>query len=157
MLEDNPEFKGLLEEEAPFPNVSAELPGVTLEEVEEGKYQVVINEPKPAFETLATTALENPGIDDGKWIHATRAAADAADSAGVVAVKSNSPRLIEANKDKIVYKITFNLPDEGIILPDDNNAELPDMATGVTPKTSRYPPQSCRSVVGNQPYNAHTP
>ena len=29
--EDDPEFQGLLEEEAPFPDISAQLPGVPLE------------------------------------------------------------------------------------------------------------------------------
>jgi hypothetical protein len=41
--EDDPEFQGLLEEKAPFPNVSAELPGVILEGEEEGDYKVVTN------------------------------------------------------------------------------------------------------------------
>jgi hypothetical protein len=66
VLEDNPEFQGLLEEEVPFPNVSAKLPGVILEEEEEGDYQVVTNKPKPEFETLAAAALENAGIDIAK-------------------------------------------------------------------------------------------
>ena len=61
--EDDLEFQGLLEEEAPFPDVSAELPGVILEEEEEGDYQVVTNEPHPAFKTLAAAALDNAGID----------------------------------------------------------------------------------------------
>jgi hypothetical protein len=43
----------LLEEEASFPDVSVELPGVILEEEEEGDHQVVTNEPNPAFKTLA--------------------------------------------------------------------------------------------------------
>ncbi len=57
-----------------------------------------------------------------------------------------------------MYKITLDLLDEGIILPDDNIDELPDAATtDITPKTSHYPTQSCKSVVGNQPYDAYAP
>jgi hypothetical protein len=53
ITEDNPEFQGLLEEEAPFPSVSTELPGVILEEEEEGDYQVVTNKPNPAFKNTS--------------------------------------------------------------------------------------------------------
>jgi hypothetical protein len=70
--------------------------------------------------------------------------------------QTNNPWLIEANKDKIVYEITFDLPDEGIIPVYADTAELPDATTVVnTAETSCYPTQSCRSVVGNQPYNAY--
>ncbi len=44
------------------------------------------NKPKPAFETLAATALENAGIDAGEWIWVARATADAVDATGVIAV-----------------------------------------------------------------------
>ncbi len=56
MLEDDPEFQGLLEEEAPFPEMSAELLGVPLKEDEED-FQVVTKEPSPDFKTLAVAAL----------------------------------------------------------------------------------------------------
>ncbi len=115
--EDEPEFQGMLEEETPFPNVSAELPGVILEEEEEGDYQVVTNEPKPALERLAAVALENAGIDAAKQIWAAKAAADAAARAGVIAAQPNNPCLIEANEDKIVYKITFDMPVRGLSRP----------------------------------------
>jgi hypothetical protein len=39
--EDDPEFQGLLEEPAPYPDISAELPGVLLEDKDTG-IQVVI-------------------------------------------------------------------------------------------------------------------
>jgi hypothetical protein len=43
-------YSGLtLEKEAPFPDISAEIPGVPLEE-EEDDIQIITNEPKPAFE-----------------------------------------------------------------------------------------------------------
>ena len=51
---DDPNFQGLLKDDkAPFPDISAELPGVPLEE-EECDFQVVTDEPKPDFEDLAT-------------------------------------------------------------------------------------------------------
>ncbi len=68
----------MVEEEAPFPDVSAELPGVILEEEEEGGHQVMTNKPDCAFETLATAALDNAGIDTAKQIRAARATADVA-------------------------------------------------------------------------------
>ena len=61
--EDDPDFQGLLEvDEAPFPDISAELPGVPLED-EEYDFQVVTDEPEPDFEELAAAALDNAGID----------------------------------------------------------------------------------------------
>ncbi len=60
--------------------------------------------------------------------------------AGAIAAQPNSPQLIEANEDKIVYKITFDLPDEGITPAYNNIAELPDVATAdVAAETSCYP------------------
>ncbi len=49
--EDDPEFQGLLEEEALFPEMSAKLPGVPLEE-DEKDFQVVTNEPAPDIKLL---------------------------------------------------------------------------------------------------------
>ncbi len=147
----------MLEEEAPFPDVSAKLPEVILVEEEEGDYQVVTNEPDPAFETLAAVALENAGIDTAKRIRAARATADAAAKANAI-TQTNGPPLIEVNEDEIVYKIAFDLPDDGIIPDYDDTAELPDAAIAdVTTKPNRYPTQSCRSVVGNQLYKNYTP
>ncbi len=138
--EDGLEFQGLLEEEAPFPDVSTELPGVILEKEEEGDYQVVTNDPEPAFETLAPAVLENAGIDATKQIWLARATAYAAAGVGVIAAQPDGPRLIEANSDEIVYKITFNLPDEGVILAYDDIAELLDAATAkFAAKTRCYP------------------
>jgi hypothetical protein len=57
-----------------------------------------------------------------------------------------------------VYKITFDMPDKGTIPAYDNMAELLDAATVDVPaETSCYPTRSCRSVVGNQLYNAYAP
>jgi hypothetical protein len=62
VLEDDPEFQGLLEEEAPFPDVSADVPGVVLEEEGEDK-QVVTDKLEVPFEALVAAALENADID----------------------------------------------------------------------------------------------
>jgi hypothetical protein len=64
--EDDPEFQGLLEEEAPFPELSAQLPGVPLECDEEDEvFEVVTDKPEPDFDNLAAAALDNAGIDTG--------------------------------------------------------------------------------------------
>jgi hypothetical protein len=68
-----------------------------------------------------------------------------------------------ANEEEIVYEITFDLPDDRIIPDYNDTAELPDVAIAdaaiadVTTKPNCYPTQSCRSVVGNQLYNAYAP
>jgi hypothetical protein len=102
--EDNQEFQGWLEEEAPFPDVSAKLPGVILEEEEEGDYQVVTDKPKPAFKTIAAAALENTGIDATKQIQVARAAANAAAGVGVMTAQPNSPHLIEQTRTRLCKK-----------------------------------------------------
>ncbi len=73
--EDDPEFQGLLEneDEAPFPDISAELPGVELES-EECNFTPITDEPEEDFRDLAEAALHNAGIDTNQWI---RAALDA--------------------------------------------------------------------------------
>ena len=63
--EDDPEFQGLLEETedtAVYPDISAELPGVLLEEQEQD-FQTLTDEPEPDFRDLAGDALYNAGID----------------------------------------------------------------------------------------------
>ena len=63
--EDDPEFQGLLDEAedtAVYPDVSAELPGVALEE-QERNFQTITEEPKPDFRDLAEAALHNAGIN----------------------------------------------------------------------------------------------
>ncbi len=61
MPKDDPEFQGLLKEEALFLDISAEIPGVPLEEEEE-KDQVVTDKPEPRFEELAAAALIMQGL-----------------------------------------------------------------------------------------------
>jgi hypothetical protein len=56
--EDDPKFQGLLkdEEEAAYPDISAELPGVELKS-KEVNYAAVTDNPVPDFKQLAATAL----------------------------------------------------------------------------------------------------
>ena len=52
MPKDDDDFQGLLEDEvleaAQYPDISAELPGVELDE-EEREFQMILNEPEPDF------------------------------------------------------------------------------------------------------------
>jgi hypothetical protein len=62
--EDSTDFQGLLEneEEAVYPNVSAELPGVKLK-AEERDFTPVSDEPEADFRELVAAALHNTGIN----------------------------------------------------------------------------------------------
>ncbi len=108
--EDDTEFQGLLEneEEAVYPDVSAELPGVELE-AEERDFAPVSDEPEVDFRELAAAALHNAGIDTKEQLRAARELAN--DVPGDV----DQLTVAEANKDEIVYKITFDLPDAGLL------------------------------------------
>jgi hypothetical protein len=133
--EDDPEFQGLLEVEAPFPDASVEIPGVVLEE-EEDDGQVVTDKPKVPFEALAAAALENAGIDKADCICAARAAGDNRDRANAPAMPQK-PRLVEAYDEKIVYNIMINLPNAGLILSDDYLAAPPIEVAGDKPEAIR--------------------
>ncbi len=169
--EDDPEFQGLLEnkEEAAYPDISAEPPGVKLGS-QEADYAAVTDDPEPDFEQLAAAALDNAGIDPQDGLRAAQAA-QAAAAAGLV---QGGPALVEANEDEIVYKITFDLTDTGLaggnIVPDDTPPPPPAEAsiTGMANKTveistntdaittnRRYLLQSRRSAVGHQPYDTY--
>ncbi len=87
-----------------------------------------------------------------------RVVANAANVVATIAVCPKGPCLIDAKEDKIVYDITIELPDAGHIPTDKDTAELPGAASvEVTASTRCYPTQSCRSVLGNQLYNAFAP
>jgi hypothetical protein len=61
----NSDFQGPLEnkeEEAIYPDISAELPGVELEEDEQG-YQTITNEAEDKFWDMAAVVLDNAGIN----------------------------------------------------------------------------------------------
>jgi hypothetical protein len=154
--EDDSELQGLLEEDedtAPYPDISAEPPGVELES-EESDFQLITDDPEPDFRELAAAALDNAGINPTKRIQAARdrfAAAAAAKTAG--------PRLVEAKEDEIVYEITLNLLDAGLI---QNAVPLVAPASPMTSFSSRmsndnttlsgrlHPPRSRRSVIRHQ-------
>ena len=75
MPEDDDDFQGLLEDKVeanPYPNISAELPGVELEE-EERRFQMILDKPEPDFWDMATAALHNAGIDGNETIQAGQA------------------------------------------------------------------------------------
>ncbi len=118
--EDDPKFQGLLKdkEEAAYPNIRAELPGVELKS-KEVDYAAVADEPVPDFEQLAATALDNASIDPQDCLCAAWAAAG-----------RTGPTLVEAEDDKIVYEITFDLLDAGLdggnVVPNDAPAPHPD-------------------------------
>ena len=112
VLEDGPEFQGLLEDDkeaASYPNISAELPGVELDE-EEREFQMVSDIREPNFCDLTAAALHSTGINADNKVQAARALA-------LADAERGGPALVEADEDKIVYKITFNLPDTSPLPP----------------------------------------
>jgi hypothetical protein len=114
--EDDPKFQDLLEggeEVTLYPDISAELPGVELEE-KERECQTVPDKPEPDFCELAAAALHNTGIIADDSVRA-------AGALGATDMERGDAALAEADKDEIVYKITFDVPDAGRPLP---NAEL---------------------------------
>jgi hypothetical protein len=105
---DDPEFQGLLEDKvkmAAYPDISAKMPGVKLEE-EEHNFQVVTDNPEPDFAALATAALDNAGIGSHDRLCTFQQLQQQANPA-----PPTGPAMIEADGDKIVYEITFDLPD----------------------------------------------
>jgi hypothetical protein len=122
---DDPAFQGLLkEEEAVYPDITAELPGVPLEE-EVVDHRAVMDKDEPNFRVLAARALDNTNIDSAAHLQAARAAEAQPVAPG--------PALIDANEDKIIYELTFNLPDAGLAPPiaPDGMVVVPQDAPGV--------------------------
>ena len=112
MPEDDDDFLGLLEDEeeaAPYPDISAELPDVELEE-EERRFQMILDKLEPDFRDMAAAALHNAGIDGNETIQVGRARALAAAHA-----VQQGAALVEANKNELVYIITFDVPDKGLL------------------------------------------
>ncbi len=73
------------------------------------------DKPKPEFEELAVAVLANAGIDTADQLCAARVATDAAAAAPVRKFDQlDGPWLVEAESDKIVYKIIVELPDVGL-------------------------------------------
>ena len=110
--EDDLEFQGLLnndKEMAVYPDISVELPGVELEE-DAHKHQTVIDEPEADFCDPTNAALHNAGINADNAVQAAQAWVAAE-------VDWHGPALAEADEDKIVYKLIFDLPDAGLPPP----------------------------------------
>jgi hypothetical protein len=110
---DDPTFQGLLEEEeAVYPNITAELPGMPQEE-EVVEHRAVMDEDEPNFRVLVARALDSTNIDPAAHLQAARAAEAQPVRPG--------PALIDADEDKIIYELMFDHPDVGLathILPD---------------------------------------
>ena len=102
--EDDPDFQGLLEEPAPYPDLSSELPGVLLKD-EEADLHVVTDEPESDFAELAAAALDNAGINANGCLLAVQQAT----------LPYPGPALIKTNDDEIMYEITFDMPDVGLV------------------------------------------
>jgi hypothetical protein len=163
--EDDSEFQELLEnkdEEAVYPDILAELPGVTLEDKEDST-PVVIEEEEPDFQDLAAQALENARIDTEECIWA-------ANNLPPAALLQDGPALVEDNNDKIVYELTFNLLDAGLgviesnIPPaeltlgdDQDNTVVTPLAAVDNKPEQRYPTWLRRSIIGHQPYDTYAP
>jgi hypothetical protein len=89
-----------------------------------------------------------------------------------VPVNVHQPAVVEADEDEIVYKITFDLPNVGLLgegqsqlqVPLSNDRDDTTIAPIVPVDTDApeaplqcYPTQSCRSAIGNQPYDQFAP
>jgi hypothetical protein len=106
---DDSAFQGLLkEEEAVYPDITAELPGVPLEE-EVVDHRAIMDKDKPDFRVLAARALDNANIDPAAHLRAARTV----EAQPVVP----GPALIDADEDEIIYKLSFDLPDAGLTPP----------------------------------------
>jgi hypothetical protein len=106
---DNPNFQCLpKEEEAVYPDITAELPGVPLEE-EVVDHRAVTDKDEPNFRVLVARALDNANINPAAHLRATHAAEAQPVAPG--------PALIDAHEDEIIYELTFNLPDAGLAPP----------------------------------------
>ena len=105
--EDGLEFHGFLEDEAAlYPDVPAELPGVILEDNIDND-QVVTDKPEPDLAERAAASLNNAGIDPQDRLKLIQEHHN-------VGHGPIGPTLVEYIQDKIIYKITFNLPDAGL-------------------------------------------
>jgi hypothetical protein len=126
----------------------------------------VSDEPEADFRELAAAALHNAGINMEERLQAAREAASDAP------VDVHQPAVVEANEDKIVYEITFDLPNAGLPGEGQSQLQVPlgnnwdnTMIAPIVPvdtdapeaPSQRYPTRTCRSVVGNQPYDQLAP
>jgi len=160
------------EDTAVYPDIGAELSGVELEE-DEQDFQTVTVEPDPDFHELAGAALHNAGIDAAGAIRRAREN-DLSQAQGPPLMQAQGPPLmpplVEANDDELVFEITFDIPEAGLLPPDGDPGEslgdesddtLIEAVPGADDETAavgrRYPSRARRSVIGNQPYDAYAP
>ena len=124
-------------------------------EDEDVNLQVVSDDPEPDFAELAAAALDNAGINANDRIQAAQQAN-----------LNPGPTLIEADDNEIVYEITFDMPDDGLIAdnvvpaddaPLEDNAvhnlahETVDILTETDDSLRRYPTRLRRSVTQYTP------
>jgi hypothetical protein len=152
ILEDDPNFQGLLEEEEEVlvhPDITAELPGVVVED-EMDDTAAVVEEDELDFRDLAAIALDNVGIDPQEQLRAAETTA-----AAPIPLPAGGPAIIDAKEDKVVYEHTFDLPDAGLaqnygmVVVYMNNDEVALAPTVVMVEERCYPTQSCRSAIGS--------
>ena len=138
--DDNGEFQGLLGKEAPFPDISSELPGVILKDKLVGHTTALEEEPAPAFEGKAAAALDNYDIQMDKQLRASL-------------TQVATVPIVVAQPDEIMYKVELGAdePDKGLHAP-----PTPPPITDVADcRSRRYPTRSCSSVLGNLPYDRY--
>ncbi len=90
----------------------AELLGVALDDKMDDTAAVVEDE-EPDFQDLAAIALDNAGIDPQEQLRAARTA-----TAALISLPAGGPAIVDAKEDKIVYELTFELPDAGLAQSD---------------------------------------
>ena len=81
--------------------------------------------------------------------------------------KPQGAALVEADDDEIIYEITFDLPDAGLVPPgppdllplgdNRNDTAEPAVIPQDIEEGRRNPQRACRSVIGNQPYDTYAP
>ena len=82
--------------------------------------QVVTDKPEPDCAHLAAAALDNAGINANERIQAAqRKANERMQAAAQRANLDPGPTHIEANDNEIVYEITFDMPDDGLLADND--------------------------------------
>ncbi len=76
-------------------------------EREKADFNAITEEEESDFQALAAAVLENAGIDPDVQIWTAN------NNIGVNA-EPRGPAIVEANQDKIIYGIIFDLPDAGL-------------------------------------------
>ena len=106
MSSNDGEFQGLLGEEAPFPDISSELPGVVLEDEVMGPTTALEEDPEPAFEAQDAAVLDNSDIQVDKQLRADR------EQVAIVPI-------LVARPDEIMYEVELcaDEPDKGLHAP----------------------------------------